>query len=81
MNTQKLGNIPLKDFRLFLSKIGCEFIDAGRGGHEKWIKSGLTRPIIIQSHIDPVPRLVVLNTLRNLGISRKEYFDLMSKKH
>lgn len=56
MTTRKLSNISLKDFRTFLKKIGCNCSNI-EGGHEKWIKQGLLHPIIIQSHIDPVPDL------------------------
>lgn len=70
MNTQKLSNISLKTFRIFLIKIGCVKVNIqkGRGGHEKWIKEGLTRPIVLQTHIDPIPEFIVKNTLQNLGI-------------
>lgn len=76
MNTQKLGNIPLKDFRLFLEKVGCRS-ESINGGHEKWIRAGLLRPIIIQTHIDPVPEFIVKNTLRNLGLSKIDFFNIL----
>lgn len=57
MSTKKLTNIPIKDFRNFLSNQGLNIIKStkGRGGHEKWSKQGVERPITIQTHIDPVP--------------------------
>lgn len=76
MNTRKLGNIPLKDFRLFLEKAGCH-PQSISGGHEKWIKAGLLRPVIIQTHIDPVPEFIVRNTLRNLGLTKTDFFDIL----
>ena len=45
MNTQKLSNVPLNEFREFLVKVGCEKISI-EGGHEKWVRKDLTRPII-----------------------------------
>lgn len=76
MNTYKLSNISLSDFRDFLRKAGCSD-ESIKGGHEKWIKPGLLRPIILQTHIDPVPEFIVLNTLRNLGLARKDFFRIL----
>jgi len=57
MSTRKLSNIPVKDFRRFLEQQGLKIIKDGhgRGGHEKWSRMDLDRPITIQTHIDPVP--------------------------
>lgn len=78
MNRQKISNIPLADFRRFLKDVGCAQGN-GRGGHEKWEREGLTRPIVIQTHIDPVPMLVINTTLRTLGISKKQFFEYYYK--
>ena len=43
MNTVRLSNISLKDFRQFLFDTGCSRTASGtkgRGGHEKWEKEG-----------------------------------------
>lgn len=76
MNTQKLSNVKLTDFREFLVKAGCKYIKT-EGGHEKWTRSDLTRPIIVQSHIDPVPEFIIKNTLRNLGLTKKDFFEIL----
>jgi len=76
MNTVRLSNISLKDFRQFLFDKGCSRTangTKGRGGHEKWEKNGMTRPITLQTHVDPVPEHIVRNSLRDLGISRKAF--------
>lgn len=76
MNTVRMSNIPLADFRRFLFENGCSRISTGtkgRGGHEKWTKPGLKRPITLQTHIDPVPERIVKSNLNTLGISRKEF--------
>lgn len=79
MSTKKLSNIPLKDFRKFLSSQNLNIIkdSKGRGGHEKWSKLGLERPITIQTHIDPVPEFIVKQILRHLKIEKKEFFKMM----
>jgi len=81
MSTRKLSNIALKDFRTFLKLQGLNIIkdSKGRGGHEKWSRSGMDRPITIQTHIDPVPEFIVKQVLRHLGMSRKDFFIEMSK--
>ncbi|MGA0556668.1 type II toxin-antitoxin system HicA family toxin [Larkinella sp. VNQ87] len=77
MSTQKLSNISLALFRYFLQKAGCE-CQRSRGGHEYWHRPGLTRPITLQTHIDPVPEFIVKNALRALDISREQFFSLIN---
>lgn len=80
MNTRKLSNISLTAFRRFLELAGCvnDTSLKGRGGHERWVKDGLLRPIILQTHVDPVPERIVRNTLRNLGMTKTDYFKLVN---
>jgi len=79
MSTKRLSNIPLKFFRKFLTSQGLRVIKGpkGRGGHEKWSKSGLDRPITIQTHINPVPEFIVKQVLRHLDLDRKDFFKAM----
>ena len=81
MTMQKLSNIPLKDFRKFLESQGLNLIKSskGRGGHEKWSRLDLERPITIQTHIDPVPEFIVQQILRYLEMDRKTFFMCMKK--
>ena len=75
MNRVKLSNIPLRKYREFLFDQGCNRVDngqKGRGGHEKWVRKDLLRPITLQSHIDPVPEIVVRSNLSTLGLKRKD---------
>lgn len=50
------------------------------GGHEKWHKNGCLRPIIIQTHIDPIPEFIIKNNLRSLGLTRKDFIDWMKRR-
>ena len=75
MSTQKLSNIKLKDFRDFLKKFGMICVSSA-GGHEKWTKKNLRRPIILQTHIEPIPEFIVKNALRDLGITKTEFFKI-----
>jgi predicted RNA binding protein YcfA (HicA-like mRNA interferase family) len=65
-------NIPLKSFRNYLEWKGLKKIRTN-GGHEIWSKTDLVRPIVIQSHIDPVPLFVVKTNLKTLGVTIKDY--------
>ncbi len=81
MSTKKLSNIPLKDFRSFLSKEGLKVIKTtkGRGRHEKWSRRDLDRPITIQTHKDPIPEFIVKQVMRYLNINREEFLKKLSK--
>jgi hypothetical protein len=77
MTANKLSNIPVKAFRKFLVDQGLTLAreGKGRGGHEKWTRGDLDRPITLQSHIDPVPEFIVKQVLRHLKMSRKGFFS------
>jgi len=81
MSTRKLSNIPLKKFQSFLRAQGLNLIKdtTGRGGHEKWSRKDLDRPITIQTHIDPIPEFIVQQILRHLKMDRKEFFKEFDK--
>ena len=71
-----LSNISLKDYREFLTNAGCKNMGIN-AGHEKWTRRDLTRPIIVQTHIDPVPEFIIKNALRSLNLTRKDFFDIL----
>ena len=75
MSTKKLRNIPLREVRSRLRDLGFSKKEGGRGGHEIWTKKGLTRPVVIQSHEDPVPEFILRNMLKNIGINKEEFFQ------
>lgn len=76
MSTRKLSNVKLKDYKEFLKKAGCTYIRTV-GGHEIWTKQGLFRPIVVQTHESPVPEFIILNALRNLGLKKKDFFNIL----
>ena len=81
MNIPKLSNIDIEDLRHFLEKQGLHLIkdSKGRGGHEKWSKSDMDRPITIQTHINPVPEFIIHQILRHLKISKRSFFEIINK--
>lgn len=79
MNTYRLSNISLTLFREYLVNIGCKRI-AIEGGHEKWVLKGCIRPIIIQTHIDPIPEFILRNNLRTLHKTRKDFIEWLKTR-
>ena len=79
MNTYKLSNVNLLTFREFLFDIGCERLSI-EGGHEKWHKKGCLRPVIFQTHIDPIPEFILKNNLRSLGLSRTDFIEWLKRR-
>lgn len=51
------------------------------GGHSKYTRSDLNRPIIIQSHITPVPEFIVKQILQHLEFSKKEFHEYIQKNY
>ena len=74
----RLSNIPLSVFRDFLLSQQLTLLRVS-GGHEVWGRPGLLRPIIIQTHIDPIPEFIVLNCLRTMGVTRKSLEEYLSR--
>ncbi len=74
----KPSNLPLATIRKILSHVGCKKFDI-KGGHEKWTRSDLLRPIVIQTHIDPVPTFIVLQIMRTLSITRDDMKKILKE--
>lgn len=72
----RLSNISLRSFRDFLASNGLSLVRIS-SGHEIWSKPGLLRPVIIQTHIDPVPEFIVLNSLRTMGLKRRDIEEFL----
>jgi hypothetical protein len=74
----KLSNIRIADWKKYLKAMNCHF-DHIKDGHEVWHGAGLSRPIVFQTHIEPVPEFIVRNTLRILNVDRKQFEKVFSK--
>ena len=72
----KLSNVSIKDFKEFLKKAGCKY-QSTESGHEKWTRDDLSRPVIFQTHIDPIPEFIIKNNLRTLKLSRQDFFNIL----
>jgi hypothetical protein len=73
-----LKNISLRLFRQFLISKGLKVIRTN-GGHEIWGGKQLLRPVVIQTHIDPIPEFVIKNNLRNMGVTIEEFLGFCEK--
>ena len=65
-------------FRAFLLSKGLSLLRVS-GGHEVWGKSGLLRPVILQTHVDPIPEFIILNCLRTMGETRKAFEEYLNQ--
>lgn len=75
----KLKNVPVSLFRDFLAHHGLNHIRTN-GGHEIWGGKNLLRPVVFQTHIDPIPEFIIKNNLRNMGLTSKDFAEFC-KKH
>ncbi len=73
MNTFKLSNIPLDKMVWFLQHQVLICIST-EGGHAKYTRNDLRRPIIIQTHISPVPTFIVSQILKHLGFNKTSFY-------
>ena len=74
--THKLKNISLKTFRDYLLYCGLHHIRT-KGGHEVWSAKTLTLPVILQTHVDPVPEFIIKNNLRTMGKSAEDLIKFL----
>lgn len=44
-----------------------------------WFKDGMLRNVVFQTHIEPIPEDIVINNLRTIGISKKEFEELLKE--
>ncbi len=75
---RSLANITIREFRAVLVYLGLSNT-RNKGGHEAWIKEGMTRPVIFQTHVEPIPEFIIRNNLRNIGISKEEFLAILEQ--
>ena len=77
ISMRELGDISWKQFEKFLLREGYQFKSV-EGGHSKYKKPGLARPVIVPRH-KKIPEFVIMTNLRTMGMT-KEYFVKKMKK-
>lgn len=75
---RSLSNISVREFRAVLTLLGLSLVRT-KGGHEAWMKEGMLRPVIFQSHVNPIPEFIIRNNLYNMGISKAEFISILDK--
>ena len=74
----QLSNISVPEFRSFLTSQGLSYSHTS-GGHEVWKKQGMLRPVVFQTHIEPIPEFIVRKNLASMGASRKDLLDFLNR--
>jgi hypothetical protein len=75
---KNLKNVPLRLFKEYLTYKGLKWIRTS-SGHEVWSRKDLLRPVIFQTHIDPVPEFVIKNNLRTIGTTAEDFCEFCCK--
>ena len=73
---RNLSNITLAELRAILALRGLT-VERTKGGHEMWSKEGMPRPVVFQTHKQPIPEFVVQNAIKTLGMTKKEFIALL----
>lgn len=73
----KYSNISVARYRRILIALGLVYIRT-KGGHEIWNKKGLLRNVVFQNHEEPVPEDIILNNLRTIGITKKDFDEILA---
>ena len=73
----RLAPIHWKKFEKVVLFIGCYFVRE-KGDHKIYWRDDIKRPIIIPKYTD-LPIFIIRNNLRILGLSTKEYLDILKR--
>ena len=75
----QLESVSISDFRRFLISKGLVLKNTS-GGHEIWSKDGMRRPVVLQTHVDPVPRDHITTNLNSMQASRSDLQSFLGSK-
>lgn len=73
----RLTPISRKKLEKFLVFVGCHF-KRQKGDHLIYDRAGLKRPVVFTTDKE-VPVFIIRNNLRTLGISVKEYLEIIKR--
>lgn len=73
----RLTPIHWRKFEKFVLFVGCHFVRE-KGDHRTYWRDDLKRPVIIPRYSE-LPIFIIRNNLRILGISSKEYLDILKR--
>ncbi len=75
-----IKNVSIKKFKIFLLHYDLKQIRI-ESGHEIWSGKELTRPVVFQTHIDPIPLFIIKSNLRTMGLTLtdlRKYLDSLN---
>ncbi len=72
----RYSNISIARYRRVLKHLGLSHIRT-KSGHEMWFRDGMLRNVVFQTHIEPIPEAIILNNLSTMGITKKEFDDVL----
>lgn len=73
-----LKPVRWQQFEKVLFALGCEF-KRQNGSHRIYSCAEIIRPIIVPAHTTPIPEFIIKNNLRLLGVSTRDYKELLKK--
>lgn len=73
----RLQPIHWRKFEKFLFLIGCEFVRQ-ESSHRIYWREGIARPVIVPCDAQ-LPVFIIRNNLRVLGISPREYLNILQR--
>lgn len=73
----RLSPVHWKTLECVFLKAGFEF-ERETDTHRVYVKKGIIRPVIIPKYKE-VGRDIITNNMRTAGMTRKEYFELLSR--
>lgn len=73
-----INNIRHQEMAKFLERLG--YTMTINSGHYHFRKQGQLRPITFQTHVNPIPQMVMRTILRNIGMTKEEFIERFSEK-
>ncbi len=74
----RIKNITIDEYKRVLVAFGLKYIRENNG-HEVWSRKDFKRPVIFQTHIDPVPIHVIASNNRTMGITNKQIIECLER--
>lgn len=75
---KKISNVSARELRLVLKRLGFVMVH-NKTRHEAWDKKGTLRPVVFSPTKDPLPTFVVLNCIRDMGVSKADFLSMLEE--
>lgn len=71
------NTVKTKDFIKVLVHLGLK-LSRTNGSHQVWSRADLTRPVIVQATKKELPKFVLSNNCKTLGITVDDFFRILN---